>query len=106
KEYQDRRRTRNPRLVGGRAWYNLQAFRAVNQAVGRCIRHRSDFGAIVLCDPRYASSSETTASLSKWVRSSVRQCRSVEMSLPQVAAFFRQHQQQDQGNVGPPASSP
>lgn len=35
KEYQDQRRTKNPRLVGGRAWYNLQAFRAVNQAVGR-----------------------------------------------------------------------
>ncbi len=35
KEYQDQRKMRNSRLVGGRAWYNLQAFRAVNQAVGR-----------------------------------------------------------------------
>lgn len=61
----------------------------------RCIRHRSDFGAIVLCDPRYSSSTETTASLSKWVRSSVRQCRSVEVSLPLVEAFFRQHQPQE-----------
>ena len=29
-------------------WYTLQAWRAVNQAVGRCIRHRDDFGAILL----------------------------------------------------------
>ncbi|CAM9453258.1 unnamed protein product [Scytosiphon promiscuus] len=106
KEYQDQRRTRNPRLVGGRAWYSLQAFRAVNQAVGRCIRHRTDFGAIVLCDPRYASSRETTASLSKWVRSSVKQCKSVEMSLPQVDAFFQQHQQQVQRRVEPLNGSP
>lgn len=35
KEYQDRRRQKNPELVGGKAWYELQAFRAVNQAVGR-----------------------------------------------------------------------
>ncbi|CAM9541114.1 unnamed protein product [Ectocarpus sp. 6 AP-2014] len=108
KEYQDQRRTRDPRLVGGRAWYSLQAFRAVNQAVpvGVCIRHRSDFGAIVLCDPRYASSTETTASLSKWVRSSVRQCRSVEVSLPLVEAFFRQHQpQKDQHHAVQPEAS-
>eukprot|EP00903_Cladosiphon_okamuranus_P014456 g13412.t1 len=96
KEYQDQRRTRNPRLVGGRAWYNLQAFRAVNQAVGRCIRHRNDFGAIVLCDPRYGLSGETTASLSKWVRSSVKQCKNVEASLPHVDYFFRSHQPEDE----------
>lgn len=58
----------------------------------RCIRHRSDFGAIVLCDPRYVSQPETTASLSKWVRSTVTQSRSVETSLPRVCAFFEHHQ--------------
>lgn len=35
KEYQNHRRQKNPLLVGGGAWYNLQAFRAVNQAIGR-----------------------------------------------------------------------
>ncbi|CAN0465670.1 unnamed protein product, partial [Scytosiphon promiscuus] len=35
KEYQNQRRIKTPSLVGGAAWYNLQAFRAVNQAVGR-----------------------------------------------------------------------
>ena len=32
-----------------------QAARAVNQAVGRVIRHRNDFGAILLADERFAS---------------------------------------------------
>jgi hypothetical protein len=31
----------------GREWYRQQASRAVNQAIGRVIRHRQDFGAIL-----------------------------------------------------------
>ena len=37
----------------GKEWYKQQASRAVNQAIGRVIRHRHDFGAIILCDTRY-----------------------------------------------------
>lgn len=39
--------------VPGDVWYRQQAYRAINQAVGRCIRHRADFGAIIFADPRY-----------------------------------------------------
>ena len=38
--------------MGGEEWYKQQASRAVNQAVGRVIRHRMDYGAIILCDER------------------------------------------------------
>ena len=31
----------------------MQAYRALNQAVGRCIRHRDDWGAILLIDERF-----------------------------------------------------
>lgn len=40
--------------LSGQEWYRQQASRAVNQAVGRVIRHRKDYGAILLCDERYA----------------------------------------------------
>ncbi|MEW5308937.1 MAG: hypothetical protein WDW38_000857 [Sanguina aurantia] len=53
--------------LNGNQWYELQAFRAVNQAVGRCIRHKLDFGAIVLMDERF-SRAHNTCKLSKWVR--------------------------------------
>lgn len=38
--------------LSGQEWYRQQAFRAVNQAIGRVIRHKEDFGAIFLCDQR------------------------------------------------------
>lgn len=40
-----------PRL-SGREWYNQTAIRAVNQAVGRIIRHKKDWGAVFLLDER------------------------------------------------------
>nr|POE50998.1 isoform 5 of regulator of telomere elongation helicase 1 [Quercus suber] len=42
------------KVLTGEDWYNQQASRAVNQAVGRIIRHRHDYGAIILCDERFA----------------------------------------------------
>lgn len=42
-------------VLTGEEWYVQQASRAVNQAVGRVIRHRHDFGAIILCDERLIS---------------------------------------------------
>ena len=39
--------------LSGKDWYQQQASRAVNQAVGRVLRHKDDYGAIILCDERY-----------------------------------------------------
>lgn len=39
--------------LAGEDWYSQQASRAVNQAVGRVIRHRHDYGAIIFCDERF-----------------------------------------------------
>lgn len=41
--------------------------RAVNQAVGRVIRHRNDYGAIILADERFAGGN-IQSQLSAWVR--------------------------------------
>lgn len=35
-------------LLSGNQWYSQQAFRALNQALGRCIRHSLDYGAICI----------------------------------------------------------
>lgn len=40
-------------MLTGTQWYSQQASRAVNQAIGRVIRHRFDYGAILLLDTRF-----------------------------------------------------
>ena len=40
-------------LLRGNDWYEIQAYRALNQALGRCIRHRHDWGALILVDERF-----------------------------------------------------
>ncbi|KAI5192288.1 regulator of telomere elongation helicase 1 [Nematocida sp. AWRm77] len=53
-------------LLGtGRLWYEYQAYKAVNQAIGRCIRHKDDWGSVFLLDVRYSYSSNIK-NLSSW----------------------------------------
>lgn len=75
-------------LLNGKTWYSHVAFRALNQALGRCIRHRNDFGAIILLDARFANTS-TTRQLSKWVRNHVQSYHSTQDSISSVQAFFQ-----------------
>ena len=55
------------KTLTGNEWYKQQASRAVNQAVGRVIRHRNDYGAIILCDERFGYSSNRNQ-ISAWLR--------------------------------------
>lgn len=55
------------RYLDGQAWYNQTASRAVNQAIGRVIRHKKDWGAIFLLDDRFHSEKQVNQ-LSSWVR--------------------------------------
>jgi regulator of telomere elongation helicase 1 len=56
------------RLYTGEDWYRTEALRAVNQCIGRVIRHRADFGAVVLADRRFDRFREA---LSPWVQRSL-----------------------------------
>uniref|UniRef100_A0A3B3SL80 Regulator of telomere elongation helicase 1 n=1 Tax=Paramormyrops kingsleyae TaxID=1676925 RepID=A0A3B3SL80_9TELE len=80
--------TKCMKYLSGREWYRQQASRAVNQAIGRVIRHRDDYGAIFLCDHRFKSS-DARAQLPSWVRPYVRINDTFGNVVRDVAQFFR-----------------
>ncbi|XP_061292843.1 regulator of telomere elongation helicase 1 isoform X4 [Bos javanicus] len=75
-------------FLSGHDWYRQQASRAVNQAIGRVIRHRHDYGAVFLCDHRFAHA-DTRAQLPSWVRPHVKVYDSFGHVIRDVAQFFR-----------------
>ncbi|XP_021085448.1 regulator of telomere elongation helicase 1 isoform X3 [Mesocricetus auratus] len=74
--------------LSGQEWYQQQASRAVNQAIGRVIRHRHDYGAIFLCDHRFAYA-DTRAQLPSWVRPYLKVYDNFGHVIRDVSQFFR-----------------
>ena len=88
-------------LLNGEEWYTLQAFRAINQAVGRCIRHIHDYGAVVLIDDRFQQQHSLKQNLSKWLRDCLIEYPSYESCHDSLSAFFQRHTR-EQGAYGAP----
>lgn len=57
----------NNQMVSGDDWYVQGAIRAVNQAIGRVIRHINDYGAILFLDQRFCEGNNQKY-LSHWVK--------------------------------------
>lgn len=90
KEYNDRNSSGkgNNSLIPGGIWYETQAFRALNQALGRCIRHRNDWGAVIFLDQRF-NSQRNIQKLSKWVRPSVKSFNQFADGLDHLKQFMK-----------------
>ncbi|CAO3639856.1 unnamed protein product [Cunninghamella echinulata] len=69
KKYNDDKKRQYPyrKIISGNDWYTIQGFRAINQALGRCIRHKNDWGAIILLEERFIEPRNLNG-LSKWIR--------------------------------------
>ena len=80
--------------VSGEQWYIQQAARAVNQAIGRVIRHRTDYGVILLCDERFAGW-PSKALLSKWMSDKVLVADQFGPVIRQLTEFFQKHKQSE-----------
>lgn len=94
KEYNDRNSGYN-----GRLWYEAQAFRAVNQALGRVVRHGKDWGSVFLVDSRY-SDRRYRGSLPGWVTRSLQPCEAYSQCLEGFKAFVSSHSEPDKENKG------
>lgn len=54
--------------ITGQSYYHNLCMRAVNQSIGRSIRHANDYAAVILADARYASEPRVWRALPKWLR--------------------------------------
>lgn len=79
---------KNKKKVTGHDWYQLEATRAVNQAVGRVIRHRNDYGAVLFCDSRFESYA-IKQQMSAWLRPYIETPASFGAVTRGVCQFFK-----------------
>ncbi len=70
KKFLDTEKRSNPLMLSGEEWYLQQAACAVNQAIGRVIRHRFDYGAMIFLDARFETLVTEAAKpfVSTWIR--------------------------------------
>ncbi|CAB3360227.1 Hypothetical predicted protein [Cloeon dipterum] len=87
-QYLDTVRNRDKTGISGQMWYQLEASRAVNQAIGRVIRHKSDFGAILLCDTRFGNAG-FKQQLSTWLQPHIQTYTQFGSSYKAVIDFFK-----------------
>jgi len=72
-------------------FYENATMRAVNQAIGRAIRHKNDYAAILLIDKRYATERIRTK-LPGWIKSSLKKPESIGDISKGLREFFASKQ--------------
>lgn len=87
-KYLDICRARDREYLSGKDWYSLEATRAVNQAIGRVIRHRFDYGVIILLDNRFGNP-QVKNQLSLWIRGYVQLAKNFGEIIRDTRLFFK-----------------
>jgi len=78
----------NEDCISGAEWYAQQAHRAVNQAVGRVIRHRFDYGAVLLLDSRF-DEDRNQSGMSQWVRPYIQKDNGFGIAISGLVKFYK-----------------
>lgn len=100
RDYNDRFCTKK-KLLNGRQWYETQAYRALNQALGRCLRHKNDWGSLLLVDERFFNVS-TQSKLSKWIRGSISHSNNFELMIEDLKNFTMKLSNENDVDVNKP----
>ncbi|KAG0203919.1 DEAD H (Asp-Glu-Ala-Asp His) box helicase 11 [Mortierella sp. NVP41] len=77
------------RMTAGSEYYENLCMRAVNQSIGRAIRHQGDYAVIVLMDRRYGVP-RIRKKLPGWIGSSLETCEQFGPVVNKLSGFFRQ----------------
>ncbi|CEF68783.1 Fanconi anemia group J protein [Strongyloides ratti] len=83
---------KNENLLNGSEWYKSQAYRALNQALGRCLRHRNDWGIILLVDYRFIEQvyKNDDSMISNWVKENLRKIDNFPSLINQIKMFTKE----------------
>jgi chromosome transmission fidelity protein 1 len=82
--------------ISGKAYYQNLCMRAVNQSVGRAIRHANDYATILLLDQRYQTDARVWSGLPGWLKGGAAADSRGPLSLPfhqrldQIRSFFKE----------------
>jgi len=91
KNYLDQQYLKKKKGLSGNQWYEQQASRATNQAIGRIVRHRNDYGAIIFLDYRF-NQPRIKNSISAWLRSGMRRLSDFGPINRELRTFFKETQ--------------
>eukprot|EP01083_Nonionella_stella_P074437 201924_1 len=72
----------------GSIYYQNLCMRAVNQSIGRAIRHKLDWGAIVLMDYRYVERQNIYQSIPDWIKRSYKSCSNFQKGFQSFCKFI------------------
>ena len=78
----------------GNIYYQNLCMRAVNQSIGRAIRHKFDYGAILLMDYRYSQRQNIYQSIPDWIKKSYIKCSSFQKAFQPFSKFINNMKQQ------------
>ena len=84
--------------LSGQEWYIQQAHRAVNQTVGRVIRNRADYGAVILLDSRF-DQQRNQEGLSKWLRPHIQRDEGFGVAFKSLNQFYAKAAIQDKERI-------
>ncbi|KAJ3323602.1 Fanconi anemia group J protein [Boothiomyces sp. JEL0866] len=93
-------------LLTGSEWFEIQAFRALNQALGRCIRHLNDWGCVFLIDARF-SATKNIKMLPKWIQPFLQTFKTAKETEKLLKPFIKNiRDSRIQNSIPTPAKSP
>lgn len=94
KLYLDEQRNVRGGLPSGNDWYVLDAIRTANQAMGRVIRHRHDYGAMLFFDASFKKRANKDL-ISPWIRARLNKQKSFDFNeiVQELSLFYANAEQ-------------
>lgn len=88
-------RAQRPGLPSGDDWYIQTGMRTTNQAMGRVIRHKHDYGAMFFCDARFKNT-DNYELISPWIRARLNNQQSFDFNhiVQKLSLFYANAEQE------------